>query len=212
MSREGNEDVRDRRVSDTYRQLARETAPEALNRRILRQAAKTASAANRRRGWLRPLAFAATVVLSATVVLQIVKQPAQHSEMPRAVDDVFPAEDADVLEEAEKAARLRDGPAEADNADDRPSPATAVEKKALPQHTDADAVVLDEVVVHAARARAGDDTKQRCDEQTRDDPDAWAQCIEALRSQGLDDEADHETSAFNQAYPQRPLNTTRGEQ
>ncbi len=66
----------DRLVSDTYNELADEKTPEALNRDILRLAAKEGRTRySIARGWIRPVAWAATIGLSLVVVLELAILP-----------------------------------------------------------------------------------------------------------------------------------------
>ncbi|MDH3430159.1 MAG: hypothetical protein OEM60_09410 [Gammaproteobacteria bacterium] len=63
-------------VSRTYREIATDGAPEHLNRAILKKAARAARPRYARfRTWTRPLAWAATVVLCAALVLEITQLP-----------------------------------------------------------------------------------------------------------------------------------------
>ncbi len=62
----------DERVSELYREGATITAPEALNRAVLAEAARAAkSPAVSGRDWFRPLAFAATLVLAVTLLFEM---------------------------------------------------------------------------------------------------------------------------------------------
>jgi hypothetical protein len=87
MSNERDIEDRDARVSDAYRETARETAPEALNRTILDMASGTVA----KRpggilfaGWVKPVAWAATIGLSLTIVLELTRAPVS-------MDAVLPA-------------------------------------------------------------------------------------------------------------------------
>jgi len=67
----------DKRVSDSYRELANERAPDHLNRAILRRAGAAARPKfSLTRAWTRPLAWAATIALSVALVLEVSKVPA----------------------------------------------------------------------------------------------------------------------------------------
>jgi hypothetical protein len=64
-------------VSRTYREAAHNGAPEHLDRAVLRKAASAARPRYARiRAWTRPTAWAATVVLSVALVLEVTKIPA----------------------------------------------------------------------------------------------------------------------------------------
>jgi hypothetical protein len=63
-------------VTQAYRDTKDERAPDALNRAILEQAAKAARPRySRIRLWTRPMAWAATVMLSVAIVLQLTQTP-----------------------------------------------------------------------------------------------------------------------------------------
>ncbi len=82
MSNEQNGPGTDPLVSETYRELAGEKTPEALNREILQLAARegrTPFAVSR--AWTRPLAWAATIALSLTLVLHLTDTP-QPTSVP----------------------------------------------------------------------------------------------------------------------------------
>lgn len=66
----------DRRVSDAYRDLASETTPPELDRRILSMApGSKRSSYGKARAWVRPLAWAATIGLSLAFVLELSQVP-----------------------------------------------------------------------------------------------------------------------------------------
>lgn len=89
----------DPRVSDAYREMAVETTPPELDRKILAMAASEARAVHRLpRTWFRPLAWAATIALSFALVLEISQ-----------VEDVAPPRaDADLAEVVEESPRPAD--------------------------------------------------------------------------------------------------------
>lgn len=69
--------VVDEAVSRTYREIADERTPERLDRAILAEAARAARPRYARsRAWTRPLAWAATIVLSVAIVLELTQVPA----------------------------------------------------------------------------------------------------------------------------------------
>ncbi|MDH3821468.1 MAG: hypothetical protein OEU59_10125, partial [Gammaproteobacteria bacterium] len=62
----------DTRVSEAYRALATETTPPELDDTILKMAASNVPTRYARvRGWLRPVAWAATIGLSLAFILEI---------------------------------------------------------------------------------------------------------------------------------------------
>lgn len=63
-------------VTQAYRDTKDERAPDALNQSILDQAAKAARPRySRIRSWTRPMAWAATAMLSVAIVLQLTQTP-----------------------------------------------------------------------------------------------------------------------------------------
>ncbi len=102
MSEDRNNGIGDSAVSDTYRDVATERAPASLNEAVLRNAASHASKGYAHSMlWIRPLAYAATVVLSLGIVVQVVLMPAENIEPPMVSDSpaaaaTEPAPDADL--------------------------------------------------------------------------------------------------------------------
>jgi len=67
-------------VSEAYRDTTEDRTPESLNRAILDQAAKAARPRySRLILWTRPMAWAATVMLSVAIVLQLTQAPVPES-------------------------------------------------------------------------------------------------------------------------------------
>jgi len=63
-------------VTRTYRETADERAPDHLNRTVLKEAASAARPRySRLRSWTRPMAWAATVMLTVALVLEVTKVP-----------------------------------------------------------------------------------------------------------------------------------------
>lgn len=73
----------DRIVSSTYREIATQAVPEALNRSILKQAA---AAAKPRRtlqvSWTRPMAWVATIGLTLAIVIDVAQVPQSELSLP----------------------------------------------------------------------------------------------------------------------------------
>jgi len=75
MSNESENRGEERRLSDTYKALANERAPDHLNERVLRLAAERRTPYMRARAWMRPVAWAATIGLSLAIILEITRLP-----------------------------------------------------------------------------------------------------------------------------------------
>lgn len=71
MSNKPENRIEDRRVTDSYRALARERTPDQLNEKILKMAAGGRTPYARARAWMRPAAWAATIGLSFAIVLEL---------------------------------------------------------------------------------------------------------------------------------------------
>jgi hypothetical protein len=108
----------DKVVSDTYRQLSRESAPDYLNEKVLQQAASVAARPRYSRSimWTRPLAWAATIALCLAIVLEVTRIPT-----PEIVDIPEPVEKL----EAETASTLAPEPAESKAGSNAPLQAPA---------------------------------------------------------------------------------------
>lgn len=65
----------DQRLTDAYRAVANERAPDYLNEKVLRLAASRRTPYFRARTWTRPLAWAATIGLSLAIVLEMTRVP-----------------------------------------------------------------------------------------------------------------------------------------
>lgn len=75
-----NDDVKDELLSRTYRESAIETAPDALNHAVLKEARRAASSRySRNVHWLRPMAWAATVGLCLAIVVELSNVPQPDS-------------------------------------------------------------------------------------------------------------------------------------
>ncbi|MDH3577169.1 MAG: hypothetical protein OEO71_05035 [Gammaproteobacteria bacterium] len=139
MSNERKNRVDDPLVADTYTALAQERAPDHLNKRVLRMAAREGRTRySRARAWMRPAAWAATIGLSLALVLELTRLPqiepetanitvpkkeladkndndakqtvpAAESQDPVSMD-AFAPKDMAVLREADERARAQAGP------------------------------------------------------------------------------------------------------
>lgn len=115
MTDERNKADIDTIVSDSYRALGDEKAPEHLNHAVL-EMAKNASARRNslRAGWMKPVAWAATIGLCLAIVLQLTELPdATQTEFvvpsaePR--NDSFEVRDTEIIEKAEQQLHLQQG-------------------------------------------------------------------------------------------------------
>ncbi len=116
MTTESDPFERDELVTETYRELGVEKAPEHLNQSILRMASggskQTGAGKLLFAAWMKPLAWAATIGLSLAIVLELSQVPtaAVRSDTVPAVESIreeAKLQDASVLEKAESPARMQ---------------------------------------------------------------------------------------------------------
>ena len=170
----------DARISELYRDIARERAPEHLDKAVLREAARAAQPRySRLRLWTRPAAWAAVVLISATLLLQVSQlQPPHDSTVPAveeaAIESLESAgRDDDMFRQAEDMARIQQGPNEA------PQPAA----------------------LRAVAAPASRSSAPACDDDERAAPETWLRCILALEEAGMDEAAERERALLKEAFP-----------
>jgi hypothetical protein len=116
MTTESDPFERDELVTETYRELGVEKAPEHLNQSILRMASGGSKQTGARNplfaAWMKPVAWAATIGLSLAIVLELTQVPtaAVRSDTVPAVElirEEAKLQDASVLEKAESPARMQ---------------------------------------------------------------------------------------------------------
>lgn len=168
---------KDPRVAQAYRDLATERTPAALDDKVLAMAAATArSRYGRARGWLRPVAWAATIGLSLAFVLEMARvtdEPAPPAGVASdSVANEVAGEGRSKLREAEERAPMRSGEKREPAA---PARAAAFAAQRLPPRA--------------------------CDDTQRASAEAWYACAASLRDNGLIDAADLELDALREAFP-----------
>jgi hypothetical protein len=205
-------DQDNKRVSDAYRELARESTPEALDDRILAMAARESrSRYGLARAWVRPVAWAATIALSLAFVLEMTKFADAPQQTPPPRQDVSEErvrQDAEVMK-AKQEQGLNRSIAERADAPTVALPASLDEaagssaRAEAPERATAKASPLRRTETLATPAIAApDDVREPiCDEAARTGADSWFACILELREQGLHDAAAAELEALLQAFP-----------
>jgi hypothetical protein len=200
-------------VSQAYRDLANERTPEHLDRTVLRAAAKEARPRySKFIAWTRPTAWAATVMLSVALVLEVTNAP---SPGVASIDETI------------SASEVRSPEADADAKDDRPvdsieesvvpaserrkkqrndmrQKATAIaEQEIEPQQPAGPAVMEQEF--EAGRSLAAADAFSApvadCDEDAVATPQTWFECIVALENAGWDEAALKQRALLAEAFP-----------
>ena len=90
---------------EIYRELASEKTPPELDRQVLAMAARGGRTRHgRARAWIRPVAWAATIVLGVAAVLEVTRNADGTDE---SVSEEFAAGEMNLLREADERARLR---------------------------------------------------------------------------------------------------------
>jgi hypothetical protein len=187
----GNDAGMDSRLAAAYRNLAGETSPPRLDRRILDDAARATRPAPSgfwRDAWFRPVVFAATFGLSLALILQLsdsglIGPPAENAELNGSY--VAPVDNPMRDAAAVTAERIRQLEAEtAVPPAETPMPAASMAPTTAPRdlnsRLDADA---------------------RCSEAQRADTGSWWRCIEDLEQRGLSGAAEAELQALLAAHP-----------
>ena len=181
----------DSELSEAYRELAHEAAPENLNRAVIDHAALAAQRENGARGWsrwYRPLAFAATVGLSLALLLEL-------SEVS-VLDDV--ATGLPPAGSAEAESPFRDAAEAA--ADD----VERVQRRAANAMRSAG----DSAMMRAPQATESSQPETtlqapavNCSEAQRRSATTWWACIEALEQNGHTEIAEQELQTLLSRFP-----------
>jgi hypothetical protein len=205
MTEERNQtDARaDALVSQAYRDLADERTPEHLDRTILRAAAKAARPRySRFIAWTRPMAWAATVMLSVALVLEVTNSPSPgvvsfdetigtfevQSPEPDAKDD-GPVDSPE--ESVVPASELT----KKQSSDMRQKAAAIAEQEIAPQQPEARERA--ELLSDAAFSAPVTD----CSQDAVATPQAWLECIVALEDADRDDAAREQRALLAEAFP-----------
>ena len=185
-------------VSATYRDSAQEKTPDKLDEAVLRMAAAAQPSASKSRLplWMKPVAWAATIGLTLAIVLDVTQvsdtnglpASAPASAPPAAaIEEAFSTKDADVVQEAEDMARMRDGPNQADELSrSRQAPAVAESAAAFE--------------VDAAKKETTEDGS--CSAASREQAESWYRCVVELRDLGQTAEADREMLLLIEKFPE----------
>ena len=183
------------RVSDAYRDLAREKTPERLDNRILAMAAhESRSRYGLARAWVRPVAWAATIALSLAFVLELTwfaDIPGGNGAPEPGVSAEPERQDADVMRAKQEDSRRR-GIAELADVATLTTPAT-------PSADDTNLAI--EAGEAAAFRTETPEQDHACAGEARASADTWYDCILDLREQGLDDDAAAELEDLLRAFP-----------
>lgn len=162
----------DRLVSTTYRELANESTPDALDRSVLRKAAAAARPGYLRSMFrMRPMAWVAMAGLCLAVVLRITQLP-QPEEAVIETDAVFPAT-VQAPERSRPTEKQRTNP-----------PAPALQAG------------------YASERALLNVQNPGCDEESTATPVTWLECIATLEQAGQSDAASRQRERMKQAFPE----------
>ncbi len=215
----------DERVSRSYRDVATETAPRHLDSAVLAQAAGAARSRYARSfAWTKPLAFAATIVLCVTIVLELTRTPQPdgvvaptepHSDAAPAIVPAPVAEAGATASAEEPAAPKRE---RSENAVRKDAPAAASVQSPQPAATlDAEAfrprdIEMMEQAKETAKRQTGANPEARaqrlvdraarsCAADAIATPETWLECIGRLEESGHTAEAENERRLLEAAFP-----------
>lgn len=196
-----------KRVSSAYQDLAQETTPERLDRRVLQRAARESRTRyGLMRSWMRPVAWAATIGLSLAFLLEMtwfadappVPEPAiatPAAERARHDADVMKAKEEDALRQAAPR-QTGEAPASA------PAALAADEAGALDEAGNRARTLVEESETRAVAAYSvSAEQAYHCDDEARATADGWYKCIEGLRRQGREQAAAAELEALLERFP-----------
>jgi hypothetical protein len=213
----------DSRVSEAYRSSATETTTPELDATILKMAASTTPTRyGLARGWLRPLAWAATIGLSLAFILEI----SQYQNLTVVLDPIpekveqhvtldNPAavpEDADVVSRKLNKQTGASSPAKALSPRAENAAPAAMDSAPRRQDFAADSAGLvteteEQVRIGASEARLTASPAEKkeliehCDDDARSTAESWYACVEDLKDEGLTDAARKELDALLIEFP-----------
>lgn len=205
MTEERNQtDARaDALVSQAYRDLADERTPEHLDRTILRAAAKAARPRySRFIAWTRPMAWAATVMLSVALVLEVTNSPSpgvvSFDETIGTFEVQSPeadAKDDGPVDSPEESVVPASELTKKQSSDMRQKAAAIAEQEIAPQQPEARERA--ELLSDAAFSAPVTD----CSQDAVATPQAWLECIVALEDADRDDAAREQRALLAEAFP-----------
>jgi hypothetical protein len=215
----------DPRISDLYRDIASERAPGHLDQAVLREAGRAAQPRySRLRLWTRPAAWAAIVLLSATLLLQVSQGPVPQDlsapeivEMEDAMEDAAEPRRDDMdsaakatgttVERQEQPAAQRLEEAVIQQADQFVQAEEMARMRQGPNEAPAAPVAASVDAPPANQARLYSSLASReaaqpsCDEEARSAPESWLACITDLEDAGFEAAAEQERELLAAMFP-----------
>lgn len=203
-------------LSEAYRALASEKAPAHLDRAVLAEAACAAGTARpvrRLPGWLRPLAFVATAVLSLAIVLEVTRTNDQPSTAVPAANEtggMAPRQNVERMapegarnEEAQDPAPASDLSSAAPDAGGRLQRADREARRLIPEDSSAELPSAAPAALDAAAdgASTAAEPGRFCTSRQSSSAESWWACIDQLRRAGDAEAADAEQALMQTAFP-----------
>ena len=198
----------EQRLSETYRELATERTPEHLDRAVLAEAGRAARPRySRLTTWTRPMAWAATVLLSVALVLEITRTPEPQL---REVEPIGQSGD----EPGRRQESVNEYRAPAPRADEQKPAAlqSTAKQQFAPESSDADVIDRAEEMMRTRAADVSADAafattgsarmEPACDEEAIATAESWLKCIEALEAAGFTEKASEQRERLAAAFPE----------
>lgn len=181
----------DKLVSDAYREIAHERTPGHLDKAVLDAAAKAARPRySLLTSWTRPAAWAATIMLSVALVLELSQSPVQQA--PKMEAQELGVQDTELLQRADEMARARQGQ------NDQPAQPVPQPKERLSAPAASAALSSKSTLADAELAT---DNLGPCDATVTVEPEPWLACIVELEEAGLTDIARGQRQLLAEAFP-----------
>ena len=207
MSTDSDNDAGSGVLSATYRELAVEKTPPALDEAIL-EMAKTGRSAHAPAGnlflrWTRPLAWAATIGLSLAIVLEVSRQ-SPNVGYDHAAEPETPA----LQESAQDNAPIRRQSEERQSLSGSESDGGASADRNLEALQYVNPVTIEPKIQADASAAPGapvlpDTAGVGCHRDTRASSELWLECIRRLRRDGNTDLATSEYTEYLKRFPDK---------
>ena len=201
-------------VTETYRELDVEKAPEHLNQSVLRMASGGGLRSPARNilfgAWMRPVAWAATIGLSLAIVLEYSEVPTAPVRSDPVRSDSMPTAEsmredelgrsAAAYDDVEVFSREPKGKLDAVAAPSQPPLAAKTEIPAAKERA-AELPADSQRKASYALTVEHSDVDDLCTATARLSQESWLTCIDKLRSSGSEEAADREYEAFILKYP-----------
>jgi len=203
-------------VTRTYREVADQCVPEHLNRAILQEATSAARPRySRLITWTRPMAWAATVMLSVALVLEVTQAPEPEAVIPDSSPNIPEVATPQITPLKSRLKNRQRLDVRQKLLDDQIAPAAAVSADAFKledpemlQRAEDMAEIrsgsnqdVDQAAPFAASRSSKVAATAVCSDDAIADPATWLECIESLEQAGLIEEANQQRQLLMSAFP-----------